>query len=170
MASTTVAAQKNTRLFAQQSVDRPTLRSTAKEGRSFFQEDKHWAADQRVTCQVDDDGGRGSGRFTVVRSIAGPKSPTNITTKKSEREPGRFTVVRPIEPTATPSIPPKEQPQQQRVPFRLIAIGSREAVVNNIKTLHCLGYAKAFAWTRIQRGPNLGEYMSILTIRGCRVP
>lgn len=50
--------------------------------------------------------------------------------------------------------------------FRLIAMGSRQTIIDNIKTLHCLGYAEVIAWSPLQRGFGENEFMSILTLRG----
>ncbi len=50
--------------------------------------------------------------------------------------------------------------------FRLIAIGSRQTIIDNIKTLHCLGYAEVIGWSPLQRGFGDNEFMSILTLRG----
>lgn len=50
-------------------------------------------------------------------------------------------------------------------PLRLICIGSREDLVSNIKVLHLLRYANAADWSKLQPGPNPGEFMSVVTLR-----
>jgi hypothetical protein len=47
--------------------------------------------------------------------------------------------------------------------LRLLAIGSREAVEETIRTLHRLGYAEVGAWSPLLPAPMEGEVMSILT-------
>ncbi|MBW4421430.1 MAG: hypothetical protein KME13_19720 [Myxacorys californica WJT36-NPBG1] len=47
--------------------------------------------------------------------------------------------------------------------LRLLAIGSREGVIETIHTLHVLGYAEAGAWSPVLPVPNSTEVMSILT-------
>jgi len=54
------------------------------------------------------------------------------------------------------------------LPFRMIAIGSRQAIMDNIKALHHLGYAEAIEWSKLQPGGKPGTFISILTIRGTR--
>lgn len=49
--------------------------------------------------------------------------------------------------------------------LRLIAIGSRQTLINNMKMLHMLRYADIGDWSKLQRGPNPGEFMSVLTLR-----
>lgn len=87
------------------------------------------------TSALDDDG-RGSGRLRVVQSSA---------SKSSQMA--------------------KSQPNPESSSLKLIVIGSRRAVINNIKTLHHLNYANAGDWSRFQQGPNPGEVMSVVTIR-----
>ena len=47
--------------------------------------------------------------------------------------------------------------------LRLLAIGSREGVIETIHTLHVLGYADVGAWSPVLPVPNSTEVMSILT-------
>jgi hypothetical protein len=47
--------------------------------------------------------------------------------------------------------------------IRLLAIGSREGVIETIHTLHSLGYAEAGLWSPLLPAPAEGEVMSILT-------
>jgi hypothetical protein len=47
--------------------------------------------------------------------------------------------------------------------IRLLAIGSREGVIETIHTLHSLGYAEAGMWSPLLPAPTEGEVMSILT-------
>lgn len=47
--------------------------------------------------------------------------------------------------------------------LRLLAIGSREAVIETIQTLHSLGYAEVGMWSPLLPAPTSGEVMSILT-------
>jgi hypothetical protein len=47
--------------------------------------------------------------------------------------------------------------------LRLLAIGSREGVIETIHTLHVLGYAEVGAWSPVLPVPNSTEVMSILT-------
>ncbi len=86
---------------------------------------------------------------------------------RSERGSGRLTLIRPIHSgragshrstsglTSGTSVPR----------FRLMAIGSRQDIMHNIKTLHMLGYAEAFSWSSLQPVPGSHEMMSILTLR-----
>jgi hypothetical protein len=46
--------------------------------------------------------------------------------------------------------------------IRLLAIGSREGVIETIHTLHRLGYAEVGAWSPVLPVPNSSEVMSIL--------
>ncbi|MBW4539562.1 MAG: hypothetical protein KME43_10520 [Myxacorys chilensis ATA2-1-KO14] len=46
--------------------------------------------------------------------------------------------------------------------IRLLAIGSREGVIEVIHTLHGLGFAEAGAWSPLLPAPVSGEVMSIL--------
>jgi hypothetical protein len=85
-----------------------------------------------------------------------------------ERGSGRLSLVEPGEaPRKTPAKTAKVQPTKS-VPFRLIAIGSRESIMENIKILHHLGYAETIQWSNLQRGGKPGEFISILTVRGVR--
>jgi hypothetical protein len=47
--------------------------------------------------------------------------------------------------------------------IRLLAIGSREGVIETIHTLHSLGYAEVGAWSPLLPASTEGEVMSILT-------
>ena len=47
--------------------------------------------------------------------------------------------------------------------LRLLAIGTREGVIETIHTLHVLGYADVGAWSPVLPVPNSTEVMSILT-------
>lgn len=51
----------------------------------------------------------------------------------------------------------------ERNRVRLLAVGSREGVVEVIRTLHSLGYAEVGAWSPLLPAPGDGEVMSILT-------
>jgi hypothetical protein len=53
--------------------------------------------------------------------------------------------------------------QTEHEKLRLLAIGSREGVVETIHTLHRLGYAEVGAWSPLLPAPVPGEVMSILT-------
>lgn len=56
---------------------------------------------------------------------------------------------------------PNEKPGRE--PVRLLAIGSRQGVLNLIYTLHRLKFAEVGAWSPLLPAPNPGEVMSILT-------
>jgi hypothetical protein len=47
--------------------------------------------------------------------------------------------------------------------LRLLAIGSREGVIETMHTSHVLGYADVGAWSPVLPVPNSTEVMSILT-------
>ena len=47
--------------------------------------------------------------------------------------------------------------------LRLLAIGTREGVIETIHTLHVLGYADVGAWSPVLPVPNSTEVMSSLT-------
>ena len=53
--------------------------------------------------------------------------------------------------------------QPDRQPLRLLAIGSRQAVIQTVHTLFLLGFAEVGEWSPLLPGPNPGEVMSILT-------
>lgn len=80
----------------------------------------------------------------------------------SERGSGRLTSLPSAKDAKVTQL--SQQETSPRLPLRLIAIGSQEDVVNMIKTLHHLNYAEAMSWSRLQRGPNPGEVMSVLTV------
>ncbi|MDY6937266.1 MAG: hypothetical protein SWY16_06330 [Cyanobacteriota bacterium] len=50
-----------------------------------------------------------------------------------------------------------------REPIRLMAIGSRQGVLNVIHTLHRLRFAEVSEWSPLLPAPTSGEVMSILT-------
>lgn len=56
-----------------------------------------------------------------------------------------------------------ENTSDERDRIRLLAVGSREGVVDVIRTLHRLGYADVGAWSPLLPAPGDGEVMSILT-------
>jgi hypothetical protein len=59
-------------------------------------------------------------------------------------------------------IPTNSEPTRESV--RLLAIGSRQAVLHAIHRLHRLKFAEAGDWSPLLPGPNPGEVMSILTL------
>jgi hypothetical protein len=85
-----------------------------------------------------------------------------------ERGSGRLGLVEPIDSSRKASTKVTKIQSEKNVPFRLIAIGSRESIMENIKTLHHLGYAEPIQWSNLQRGGKPGEFISILTVRGIR--
>lgn len=56
-----------------------------------------------------------------------------------------------------------ETSSDERDRIRLLAVGSREGVVDVIRTLHRLGFAEVGAWSPLLPAPGDGEVMSILT-------
>lgn len=83
---------------------------------------------------------RGSGRLSLVETTPSSQRKSSISSK-------------------TTAIP-------LQTPLRLIAIGPREAILDNIKKLHRLGYAEFFQWSELQHSGTPEEFMSILTLTG----
>jgi hypothetical protein len=87
----------------------------------------------------------------------------HLVPSEEDRGSGRFQLMK--------SLPaPRQQHSQVKQPtdhssLRLIAIGSRQTLINNMKMLHLLRYADMGDWSKLQRGPNPGEFMSVLTLR-----
>jgi hypothetical protein len=67
--------------------------------------------------------------------------------------------------TETYSLPPSApaEPQSSRKPVRVILIGSVEGINLVIGILHRLGFAEPRAWSKVQRDPNTGLPMRVLT-------
>lgn len=67
--------------------------------------------------------------------------------------------------TETYSLPPSTpaEPQPSREPVRVILIGSAVGINLGIGILHCLGFAEPLAWSKLQRDPNTGLPMGVLT-------
>jgi hypothetical protein len=87
----------------------------------------------------------------------------------SGRGSGRLQLVKPLASTANHSRRSKNKPPSDAGSVKLIAIGSRQALLNNMKTLHTLRYADIGDWSKLQRGPNPGEFMAVLTVRSPRL-
>jgi hypothetical protein len=86
---------------------------------------------------------------------------------EEDRGSGRLQLLKPFAANSTDRIKDRSQAQQPTEPssLRLIAIGSRQTLINNMKMLHLLRYADIGDWSKLQRGPNPGEFMSVLTLR-----
>ncbi|MBD2461497.1 hypothetical protein H6G89_10595 [Oscillatoria sp. FACHB-1407] len=97
----------------------------------------------------------------VTNHHAGTQS--HLMSSGEDRGSGRIQLVKPFaesQPCASKGKPPTENNS-----LRLIAIGSRQTLINNMKMLHMLRYAEIGNWSKLQRGPNPGEFMSVLTLR-----
>lgn len=85
-----------------------------------------------------------------------------------ERGSGRLS---PVKPVASRRKSPSQSARSQvakSAPFRLIAFGSRDYIMEQIKTLYHLGYAEPTQWSKLQHSGRPGEFLSILTVRGLR--
>lgn len=83
-----------------------------------------------------------------------------------DRGSGRYRLT--VLPTANHRLTPLNtaRPATQRATretFKLLAIGSRQMISDNINELHLMGYAHSQEWSRIMPAPKRGEFMSILT-------
>ncbi|MDX2212756.1 MAG: hypothetical protein SFY66_05645 [Oculatellaceae cyanobacterium bins.114] len=92
-----------------------------------------------------------------------PGNQTHFKSAGEDRGSGRVQLAQPI-PLSKSCRSKIKQPMDNNS-LRLIAIGSRQTLINNMKMLHMLNYAEIGAWSKLQRGPNPGEFMSVLTLR-----
>ena len=66
----------------------------------------------------------------------------------------------PVNPFAQPSPPLPSRPGRE--PVKVMLIGSRQGVINQIHTLYIRGYAQVGEWSPIQPMPNGEGFMSLL--------
>lgn len=101
-----------------------------------------WAGTPPTKAQAKAQDGRGSGRrLTLVHSTDQPRNSRTFT----------------------------HRAQSQKEVFKLLAIGSRQTIDENIRKLHLLGYADLHLWSRMLPAPHKGEYMSILIHKNFRL-
>lgn len=102
-----------------------------------------------------DDDNRGSGRLSAVRTVAA---------SQDDRGSGRrLTLVHSGHPLPRSTTRAAVAPlKSKRDTFKLLALGSRRTINDNIRELHLLGYAETDSWSRVMPAPKRGEFMSIL--------
>jgi hypothetical protein len=89
---------------------------------------------------------------SIVLSSKGVIMPQNFLPSASDSSPAAAPLDSPVEPTS-----------RDRESFRILVIGSRQAVTTTIQTLHRLRFAEVREWSPLLPAPNSGEVMSILT-------
>ncbi len=72
-----------------------------------------------------------------------------------------YSVPRSAEHSRSPGSPAPTQPSRE--PIHITIIGFAIGIDLVVKTLHCLGFAEAQAWSKLQNDPNTGRPMRVLT-------
>lgn len=119
----------------------------------------------QIHASVDAVTSGGSASVEVLKSPAATQTHL-MPSEEGDRGSGRVRLIKPF--AASKSRRTKAKQPVENHSLRLIAIGSRQTIINNMKMLHMLKYAEIGDWSKLQRGPNPGEFMSVLTLRSPR--